>query len=400
MKNVRSSRSKKVLIFETHPIQYRSPIYRRLEEIRPSACHVVYASDYSLRGGLDHQFAQEITWDNDLLAGYNYTIIDNNISRAPTKWFELRGSGIAAIYDQMSPDAVLLNSLQFSFDFVAYIEALIRGIPVWLRCETQDFAFQRSLFKSYIRSTYYKILYSGIQLAFPIGILNRKHLLSHGFRSYQLMDAHYACPNPSEHLSLKDKKDRRRKIRRLLHIEDNQFMVSFFGKLIPKKDPGLLYSALKYIEWNYLGSYVFAFIGNGVLKDELQAKAYEAMVNYGVRTIFPGFINQSVILEWYLASDIVVLPSRRFGETWGLVVNEALYAGCSVVITDCVGCSADFKDMERVRVIPESSEEALAKAIQELSSYSRCFEWSEAFMSNYSIDSIATTYARAFDRLE
>jgi len=30
----------------------------------------------------------------------------------------------------------------------------------------------------------------------------------------------------------------------------------------------------------------------------------------------------------------MVLPSRRAGETWGLVVNEALQAGCAVIVSE------------------------------------------------------------------
>ena len=48
------------------------------------------------------------------------------------------------------------------------------------------------------------------------------------------------------------------------------------------------------------------------------------------------------------------------GETWGLVVNEALQAGCSVIVSDAVGCHADFKDWERVRVFSDGNTELSA----------------------------------------
>ena len=40
-----------------------------------------------------------------------------------------------------------------------------------------------------------------------------------------------------------------------------------------------------------------------------------------------GFVNQQEIVEYYAKSDTVVVPSID-GETWGLVVNEALQCGC------------------------------------------------------------------------
>ena len=57
---------------------------------------------------------------------------------------------------------------------------------------------------------------------------------------------------------------------------------------------------------------------------------------------FAGFVNQTEIPQYYAAADILVLPSRRAGETWGLVVNEALQAGCAVVMTRAVGCHREF----------------------------------------------------------
>jgi len=55
-----ASRSPLLLIIETHPVQYRSPIYARLQELCPGSVHVVYASDFSVRGGQDPGFAQAV----------------------------------------------------------------------------------------------------------------------------------------------------------------------------------------------------------------------------------------------------------------------------------------------------------------------------------------------------
>jgi glycosyltransferase involved in cell wall biosynthesis len=43
----------------------------------------------------------------------------------------------------------------------------------------------------------------------------------------------------------------------------------------------------------------------------------------------------------YVASDCLVLPSDN-GETWGLVVNEAMACGLPALVSDQVGCCADL----------------------------------------------------------
>ena len=56
---------------------------------------------------------------------------------------------------------------------------------------------------------------------------------------------------------------------------------------------------------------------------------------------FAGFLNQSRILQAYQDADCLVLPSDN-GETWGLVVNEAMASGLPVVVSDQVGCHPDL----------------------------------------------------------
>jgi len=56
---------------------------------------------------------------------------------------------------------------------------------------------------------------------------------------------------------------------------------------------------------------------------------------------FTGFLNQTEISKAYVAADCLVLPSD-YGETWGLVVNEALASGLPCIASDACGCSEDL----------------------------------------------------------
>jgi len=56
---------------------------------------------------------------------------------------------------------------------------------------------------------------------------------------------------------------------------------------------------------------------------------------------FTGFLNQSEMVKAYLASDCLVLPSDS-GETWGLVVNEAMALGRPALVSNQAGCHADL----------------------------------------------------------
>jgi glycosyltransferase involved in cell wall biosynthesis len=60
---------------------------------------------------------------------------------------------------------------------------------------------------------------------------------------------------------------------------------------------------------------------------------------------FAGFLNQTEISRAYVAADCLVLPSDH-GETWGLVVNEALASGLPCIVSDACGCSEDLVEQQ------------------------------------------------------
>lgn len=389
-----------LLIFESHPIQYRAPVYQQLARLCPGRIHVVYASDFSLRGGQDPGFGRSVAWDSDLLVGYPSTVLRADLSAAPQSWGSLDGRGVPELIARLQPQAILLNSFNHRFDHVAYLCALLRRIPVWVRTETQDHAFARSWVKSVLRSVYYRLLYACIEQAFPIGQLNRKHWLNHGLKARQLrIHAHYCTVDRAGALSQQDRWSRRQQMRQQLSVTDNQLMIGFFGKLIPKKDPQLLFESLAWLPPSLRQLICLLFVGSGELGCQLEREAEIAKHTFGVPSIFPGFVNQSALVDWYLAADMVVLPSRQAGETWGLVANEALQAGCGVIVSDAVGCAADFGSWERVRTIPVASAKALALAILHIAGYPRSFTWATEELKAYSIEAAAQALAVAMDEL-
>ncbi len=73
--------------------------------------------------------------------------------------------------------------------------------------------------------------------------------------------------------------------------------------------------------------------GKGPLENELKELAKGNIK-------FIGFIANEKLPEVYKAHDIFVLPSRT--ETWGVVVEEAIYWGLPVITSDRVGCSNEM----------------------------------------------------------
>ena len=82
--------------------------------------------------------------------------------------------------------------------------------------------------------------------------------------------------------------------------------------------------------------------GDGALKIELESRLRAVI---GTRAHCLGFLNQSEMGRSYAIGDALILASRRgSGETWGLVVNEAMQWGLPALVSDGVGCGIDLVD--------------------------------------------------------
>jgi glycosyltransferase involved in cell wall biosynthesis len=382
-----------ILIFETHPIQYKAPVYQRLQQLRPGSFEVIYGTDVSMRDGYDAEFGRKVTWDAPLLDGYPHQVLHNERGTALQGFRSLSGRGIFKLLSARRPSAVLLAPFLFEFDVWTFLCCLVLRIPIWTRTETQDEAFVHSAWKKDVRKAVYWFAYKFISHAFYIGALNREHLFLHGVPPEKMSFAPYASPLtiPRDEPTKQRLRD---ETRNRLGIAPEKIAIFFSGKLIDKKNPGLILATLALLPADLVSRIHVVFVGSGELEPALreEAKKFPGQIH------FAGFVNQSEIASYYLAADILILPSRRAGETWGLVVNEALQTGCAVIMTNAVGCSRDFGHTERVRVIPDNSINACAQAIMGLAKMSRSFDWSAGLIAPYTIEAAAQALAQQIDK--
>lgn len=385
---------KKILVFDSHPVQYRVPLWKALSE-KNLLLHVVYASDCSVKGYNDVQFGKKIAWDGDMMSGYEYTVLNCENGTPLRGWKSLTGKGVKSVLKEQKPDYVFLTGFNYKYDMVAYFTALFYQIPILLRCETQDYVTNRSRLKYFLRYCYYSLVYKGIHKIFFIGELNKEHYLKHGVKPTKLYPARYTTENRFLHLTPNEKEAIRNKKRETYGFEANKFVIGFSGKFIPKKNPDLLLEAVTFLPDDIKKQIDFLFIGSGELEESLKLQAKKLHENYGTKSYFTGFVNQSELLENYLVVDILVLPSRKQGETWGLVANEGLQAGCSVIVSDSVGSHKDFENLQRFRVCKTENAESLAMQIKELVNFDYNPEWAIETVKEYSIENNASSIESA-----
>jgi glycosyltransferase involved in cell wall biosynthesis len=137
--------------------------------------------------------------------------------------------------------------------------------------------------------------------------------------------------------------------------------------------------------------------GTGELMEEARAFAK----SFGVPVTFVGFLNQTEITRAYAAADCLVLPSD-YGETWGLVVNEAMVCGLPAIVSDRVGCAADLVH-EGITggVFPCGDVDALAGKLAEFAAdperLVRMGEQAREQIKEYSVEEAVAGTLRAID---
>ncbi|MEG2219293.1 MAG: glycosyltransferase family 4 protein, partial [Muribaculaceae bacterium] len=99
-------------------------------------------------------------------------------------------------------------------------------------------------------------------------------------------------------------------------------------------------------------------------------KEYIDLINeFDIKNIhFVDFMPREHINEYYQLSDFFVLPTR--GDTWGLVINEAMANGCPVITTDnCVAGSELIENGKNGYIVSVGDVEELNQRMIELLNY-------------------------------
>jgi glycosyltransferase involved in cell wall biosynthesis len=102
----------------------------------------------------------------------------------------------------------------------------------------------------------------------------------------------------------------------------------FVGRLAPEKNLMALLEAFSNFPALHL-----TIVGDGPLNTVLRASA-------GPNIQFVGHVANQQLAILYQGHDVFILPS--LSEPWGLVVEEALYYGLPLIVSDRVGCVEDL----------------------------------------------------------
>ncbi len=318
----------RLAIVSSHPTQYYAPWFSHLTQRAGLSLRVFYLWDFGIMEQTDPKFARKVQWDIDILAGYESEFVPNVAKDPGTHRFSgLRNPTLTSRLRAWSPDAVLV----FGYGWRSLMELAWRwkGAPLILRGDTHLLGRQRP---GHMRALVLRLLFNRFRAFACVGVANRAFYRAHGVPANRLFavphcidNARFAAATAEDAAAWREHHN----------FDPNRPLFLFVGKFEAKKRPDLLVDAFRRAE---LTDAQLGFLGDGAIKPALEAAAAQSQ---GQVKVLP-FHNQSEMPGALRAADCVVLPSQGPGETWGLIVNEAMACGTPALVSDHVGCAADL----------------------------------------------------------
>jgi glycosyltransferase involved in cell wall biosynthesis len=355
----------------SHPIQYQAPLLRRIASEPDIDLTVFFGSDFSVRGYKDEGFGVEVAWDTPLIEGYKHHFLkplrDNGTVSATSPisrgiYSSLCGpDGLAAFDALWVHGYASVNALQ------GILAANALHIPVLLRAESWLRDRERSPFKLAAKNFCFRILGRMIAATLPIGTLNAEYWLHYFGEDMPQFLMPYAVDNDYFARKTTGAVPHEAELRASLQLDADRPVILFASKLQKRKNcMDLIEAYAEFLKSDSATTPYLVIVGDGEERARLEAFCRDAALT-DVR--FAGFQNQSVLPRYFQLADVFVLPSRH--EPWGLIVNEAMAAGCACIVSDDVGAHTDLITDGRPNeiagfVFPTGNVPALAAALQRL----------------------------------
>lgn len=346
----------------SHPIQYQAPLLRRIAQEPDLDLTVLFCSDVSVRPFHNEGFGRVLQWDVPLLEGYRHRFLPVWGSRERVSGWRPVTHGMGGILDEGRFEALWVHSYARLSNLAAMAAARRRRIPVLLREEMSAISARRPAVKRGLKRLAMAGLDRFVSAYLAIGSANRDYYREHGIADARIFAMPYAVDNERFRRAAEEARPQRADLKAQLGIPADRPVALVAARLVAAKAHGDLIEA-----WRIWTGRVpperrpfLVLVGDGPLRAELERAAA------GLETVrFAGFRNQTELPAFYAMAELFVLPSQR--EPWGLVVNEAMNAGCAILASDRVGAARDLvRDGVNGTVFPAGSVPALARALEGL----------------------------------
>mgnify|MGYP002152456965 CR=1 FL=1 len=327
----------KVAIAVSHPIQHFAPQFRSWSRRPDVDLLVLYASSAGAVEHYDPGFAAPVRWDQSVLAGYPFELLDGHREEPAPLSAMLDAPSITRHLSVFDPDIVVTYG---------YAHRFAHRVRRWGIGHRKHLAYvsdsenrhregaRRSLLKRLAVRRYLKPFSS----VWTVGDANEEYYLDLGLSTQVLHRMRFPIDVDLFTRTWRSKEQVRSNYRRRLGLADDEVAVLVVGKLIARKRHiDALQACLR------IGSEMkvrLIVVGSGPEESSLMtaAKQFEHR-----GPIFAGFVDPNDLPGFYAASDVYLHPSNH--DPHPLAVSEAIFMGLPVLVSDRTGSWGDSDDV-------------------------------------------------------
>lgn len=320
--------STKLLLFDTHPIQYRAPVFRDFCARNQEAQILFFNPAFDGAKWWFHEVGKipKQDWNLPLMQGYPSQVLElGNLSL----WQRYRK--IQEVLFQNRPKAVAIFGYYLPEHWILRWVAKRLDIKILFIGET--FKNSSVFWRKPVQSALRKYFFSGVDCFLSIGEKNNQYYRSLGVAESKIVKAKYCVDNSFFEEPVEKSSALRKKWREKHQIPENAFVVLFVARLFERKRPQDLIELHRQLQKH--AHFYTVVIGNGPLLESLKEQTSQLE-----RVRFLGFQNQNETKMAYHGADVLFLPSEF--ETWGLVANEAAACRRATVASDTCGVAEDL----------------------------------------------------------
>ncbi|MBX2849998.1 MAG: glycosyltransferase family 4 protein [Acidiferrobacterales bacterium] len=327
-----ANKTTKLAVIISHPIQYWVPVYRHLSLIEGLALKVFYVAENGAHDYFDEQFNKTIRWDVPLTDGYEYQFLTPGRVVDNYRFLTIDDVSVTKKLKEFSPDFIWVNGYAHAIIWRALFA--LRDSAKFIVNSDSNIDDPRSRWKGFIKNTVVRYFYSQMHASISCSPRNREYLMHYGVTESQIVDS--VMPVDIERLThqfntIKDTEIEALRVQ--LGFTNSTKVILFVGKLIEHKRPKDVIEVLKrVIDLGHSDS-VAIIVGSGELEHEMKEMVQRYSLESQVR--FVGFINQSRLAPFYMASNVLLFPSAK--EPYGVIANEVLPFGLPIVAADNIG---------------------------------------------------------------
>jgi glycosyltransferase involved in cell wall biosynthesis len=329
-----ADRRYRVLAVCAHPVQYMSPMLRRMAQHPQLDLKVAYCSLRGATAGHDPEFNATMQWDVPLLDGYDWVEVPNRGSGSEG-FFGLHNTGLWKFIREGRYDAVLIyTGYPRSSFWISYFAAKLSGTAFIFGTDATTLVpMTGPKWKKHVKRIIWPLLFRLASQVIVPSTGTRDLMRSLGIPEERITLTPYSVDN--DWWLARSREIDRAAVRQIWGVGLDTGVVLFCAKLQPWKRPQDLLQAFAQAK---LENATLIIAGDGPLRGEMERQAAELGIADRVR--FLGFVNQTQLPALYTSSDLLVLPSSY--EAFGVVVNEAYLCACPVVASDHVGAARDL----------------------------------------------------------